>query len=170
MLYSYTALICEGNMILVTLQLFLWYLWRLFKRQNSKRLHKSNQPPFYYTGSIGDVLGFSLVAYAASTHFPAVSLFTLCTGLLLGFLIATGLHLYWSRTAVWQKGSMYTTDYHGTRGAWIHNLYVFYIINLVCWFIVESFMNSTWENVWFFVAGSAVYATAMAADRYRGVI
>lgn len=160
-------------MTLVYLHIALWLLWSTQFWRETHRHPDKDLIPVYITGTVGDVVGFSLVAYCVASMIDTTALnlpLLLCCG-----AVAAGctyvLHSYWKAQAQWQVGSMYEAKTgRPLWGAYLHNLYVWFVATLVLLYLVNGIVYAAWPLWPWFMVGIAWYTATCVIDRARGVI
>lgn len=158
-------------MFLVLANILLWALWKSFAVYENRYRQESSDIPFYYSGTLGDSIGFSLLAYAASLKlYSTIDWWLICIAALLSLIITYQLDCYWRVRAKNLIGSMYTSTGSVTLAGRLHWMYVFFVTLLVGIFIMYTLIYVNWSGVGYFLTGVAIYAVTVAIDHYRGVI
>ncbi|HXF29741.1 MAG TPA: hypothetical protein VN457_07810, partial [Chlamydiales bacterium] len=125
--------------------------------------------PHYYTGDIGNPVGFTLVAFAAGTVIGATSLemwlVTVCFAALLTYVPDR----YWRKIAQNGTESLYTRAGAKTPAGIMHLVYMLFIISIITVTILHTPLLST-SAILLFASGLLIYVLTIVADKIRKVI
>jgi hypothetical protein len=158
-----------GPLLFVALHLVLYLLWWVPAQRERMTRSGGREIPFYYSGSIGDCIGFTFVAYAfgsiASVIEPTYYLLSGCFAVCIAYV----LHHHWRRISKLSSVSLYTRDAVPTDAGIIHLVYVMGILVLVATVLLNWYALTTYMQA-YYVAGLGVYAVTVCIDMVRGVV
>jgi len=145
-------------------------MWRVRGWYEMRQRTDGLRPKFYWTGDVGDVVGFTLIMVAWHWTVDLQLLLISAVPAALGTLC---LHRMWQTTARVRGDivSMYLPDGSITFGGGLHLVYVLFVVAVLCslaWQLVTLQLTQT--QIILLVGGSAIYLLTVAIDKYRGII
>lgn len=154
--------------LLISFHTILWFLYYYFtvkykEKHKIKNLH-------YFTITLGDGIGFTLVVIAFYPLIYFINLIDLMISVIISFFITLLLHIYWSKSSIWQISSVYTLNYKGTFPAYLHNLYVFFMSNIIFLYLLYLIFYNKNYTLELFYLGIFIYFISCIIDHKRGLI
>lgn len=160
-------------LIYVLIHLILLSLWKIVAMYEKRTRIHGEKIPFYYSGSLGDLFGFTFVVIAFTLIFSFNFILIITLSSITALLLTILLNLYWcndSKRRV-EIVSLYTQEGKTTLSGKLHLLYVFYIVFIELFFMSHTiFINIDFLALMYFIFGNTLYFAMVIVDRLRGII
>ena len=156
-------------LLFISINLFLYLLWKVPATHERYRRPDGKKIPFYFSSTLGDTVGFSLLAYAFGTIALTFAPWTLGPAVFSAIIVMWLLDTDWSRNAKKKTVGLYLRSGKRTRAGNLHLAYVAFGTLHVALFLL-NYDLWTFDSALVFFLGGMTYLIACALDGYSGAI